>query len=125
MDVEFKSGLDLVVEMSDFRTHLNETDLVITGEGKIDGQSVLGKVPVGLSRIAKERGIPVVAIAGGIGEDTDMLKQEGIEAVLSIVDGPITIDEAMKNGKTLLYEATRRMLHLIDIGTKLKGVRGE
>ncbi|WP_237664653.1 glycerate kinase [Sutcliffiella horikoshii] len=125
VDVEFKSGLDLVVEMSDFRNHLTDTDLVITGEGKIDGQSILGKVPVGLSRIAKEKGIPVVAIAGGIGEDTDMLKQEGIEAVLSIVDGPMTIEGAMLSGKSLLYEATKRMLHLIDIGTKLKGVRGE
>lgn len=125
VEVEFQSGLDLVVEMSDFRKHLKNTDLVITGEGKIDGQSVLGKVPVGLSRIAKDKGIPVVAIAGGIGEDTDRLKLEGIEAVLSIVDGPMPIEEAMQNGKKLLYEATKRMLHLVEIGTKLKGVRGE
>lgn len=125
VDVEFQSGLDLVVEMSDFRKHLKNTDLVITGEGKIDGQSILGKVPVGLSRIAKDRGIPVVAIAGGIGEDTNRLKLEGIEAVLSIVDGPMPIEEAMQNGKKLLYEATKRMLHLIEVGTKLKGVRGE
>lgn len=120
VDVEFKSGLDLVVEMSDFQKHLTGTDFVITGEGKIDGQSALGKVPVGLSRIAKERGVPLVAIAGGIGEGTDMLKQEGINAVLSIVDGPMTIEEAMVNGKSLLYEATKRMLQFIYLGRNLK-----
>lgn len=120
VDVEFKSGLDLVLEMSDFHKHLTDTDLVITGEGKIDGQSLLGKVPVGLSRIAKEKGIPVVAIAGGIGENTDMLKQEGIAAILSIVDGPMTIEEAMLSGKSLLYKATKRMMQLIRIGENLQ-----
>jgi glycerate kinase len=125
VDVEFQSGLDLMVEMSGFREHLADAQLVIRGEGRIDGQSILGKVPVGLARIAKEKGIPVVAIAGGIGEDTDKLKLEGIEAVLSIVDGPMPVEAAMLNGKALLYEAAKRMLHLIEIGKKLKGDRGE
>jgi glycerate kinase len=113
------------VEWSRFREHLEGAQLVITGEGKIDGQSILGKVTVGLARIAKEKGIPVVALAGGIGEETDKLQQEGIEAVLSIVDGPMPVEEAMLNGKALLYKATKRMLHLMEIGKNLRGVKGE
>lgn len=125
MDVEFQSGLDLVVEWSRFREQLEGAQLVITGEGKIDGQSILGKVTVGLARIAKEKGIPVVALAGGIGEETDKLQEEGIEAVLSIVDGPMPVEEAMLNGQALLYKATKRMLHLMEIGKNLRGVKGE
>ncbi|MGY3718249.1 glycerate kinase [Sutcliffiella cohnii] len=123
IEVEFQSGLDLVVEMTDFRGHLETADLVITGEGKIDGQSIMGKVPVGISRIAKEVGVPVVAIAGSIGEKTDKLEQEGIHTVLSIVDGPTSLEAAMSNGHSLLYETMKRIMRLLEIGMTIEGKR--
>lgn len=119
LDVQFESGLNLIVEMTNFREHVKTADLVVTGEGKIDGQSLMGKVPVGLGRIAKEYDVPVIVIAGSIGENSSLLEQEGIKAILSIVDGPMSLKEAITNGETLLYETTKRMMKLLQIGTVL------
>src|SRR5690606_27801403 len=81
LDVPFKSGLQLIVELSDMEKHMEDADLIITAEGRIDGQSLYGKVPVGIGRLAKQRHIPVIVFAGSIGEGTETLETEGIYAV--------------------------------------------
>lgn len=119
LDVEFRSGLDLLVDISGLENHLDATDLVLTAEGQIDGQSFLGKVPVGIARLAKKRGIPVIAFAGSIGAGTEKLEQAGIRAVMPIAEGPMSLSDAMMNSEMLLYNATTRLMKILEIGKSI------
>ena len=87
-------------------------DLVITGEGKLDGQSAYGKVPVGVARKAKRFGVPVVVLAGSITEDAEVLHQEGITAQFSIINAPMLLSEAMSKTGQLLECTTKEVLRL-------------
>ena len=70
-------------------------DLVITGEGRLDGQTIHGKTPAGVARLAKEQGIPVVAIAGTLGAGYEAVYNAGIDAAFSICPGPVSLSDAM------------------------------
>ncbi len=113
LTVEFRSGLELMVELTKLDEHLDRADVVFTGEGKVDGQSLFGKVPVGVARTARKKGIPVVAFAGMIGDGLDRLYEEGLTAVVPIVDQPMKLKDAMAEGKALLYKAAKRTMQLI------------
>ena len=91
---------------------LKDADLVITGEGRIDGQSVCGKVLYGIGMRAKEQGVPVIAIGGGVKEDSDALLDCGITAMFSIANGPMTLDYAMENGKKLIYQVAKNIMRV-------------
>ncbi len=104
------SGMQLVMDIVEMERHLTNCDLVLTGEGKLDGQSVFGKVPVGVARKAKEYGIPVVAIAGSVAQEVKNLHREGITAYFSIINAPMTLQEAIDNAEDLLEEATLQVL---------------
>ena len=78
-----RAGIEVVLDMVEFEKKLQDCDLVITGEGRIDGQSLGGKVPVGVSRRAKQAGVPVVALVGVVGDDADAVYDEGIAAVFN------------------------------------------
>ncbi|WP_110943236.1 glycerate kinase [Virgibacillus senegalensis] len=113
LTVEFRSGLDLMVELSRLEDHLNGAGIVFTGEGKVDGQSLFGKVPVGVARAARRNNVPAVAFAGMIGDGLERLQEEGLSAVVPIIDQPMTLQEAMIKGETLLYKAAKRTIQLI------------
>ncbi|WP_096437790.1 glycerate kinase [Alteribacter populi] len=115
LNVTFKPGLELIVETSNLKKALPAVDLIITGEGKVDGQSLFGKVPVGLGNLAKEYGIPVVALTGSIGDGIEELEKEGISVVHSIVNSPMSLEQAMKNGEALLFEATTRLMKTLKL----------
>lgn len=121
LNTEFRSGLDLMLEVSNMNEHLKNADLVLTGEGKIDGQSLFGKVPVGIARAAQKEKVPVVAFAGTIGSGIQSLEQEGIATVIPITDKPMNLEEAMQQGEILLYEAAKRMMTLIMLGRHITG----
>lgn len=120
LDVEFSSGLEMIAELSDLETHLKDADLAITAEGRIDGQSLFGKVPVGIGRLAKRWDIPVIAFAGSIGDGSQKLESEGIHAVMPIVEGPMNLAEAMQNSEKLLYNAAMRLMKILHTGRILK-----
>ena len=110
------SGIDLILEHNRFDKQLQSADLVITGEGKIDNQTIHGKGPVGVARRAKELGVPTVAIVGGM-EDIDdtELHKAGVQAVLSIVDKPMSLQDALMNAETLLEKTALRLGYLLQI----------
>lgn len=116
LDTEFRSGLELIVELSGFEQHMKNAGLLLTGEGRIDGQSVLGKVPVGVARVAKRYSVPVIAFAGSIGKGAEQLEREGISAIVPLASGPMSLEQAMTEGEKLLYEAAVRALKLIELG---------
>lgn len=95
-NVELRSGIGIVLEAIDLETALQNSDVVITGEGRLDGQTAMGKVPVGVARLAKKHGCRVLAFAGGVTEDATACNQAGIDAFFPIVRGVTTLDEAMK-----------------------------
>lgn len=92
---ELKPGIDIVLEEVKLKEKLEEVDFVITGEGRMDFQSVMGKAPVGVAKLAKQYNIPVIAIAGGVADDAGEVHNHGIDSVFSIMNYPMTLEEAM------------------------------
>jgi len=80
--------------LSELEPALTGASLVITGEGRLDGQSLHGKTPVGVAHVARRVGVPVIALAGSVGEGVAELREVGIEAAFSLAPGPITLADA-------------------------------
>jgi glycerate 2-kinase len=97
LSAELKSGVDIVLEATKLEDQLKDADFVITGEGKIDGQTIFGKTPIGVAKTAKKHSIPVIAIAGSLGSDSHVVHEHGIDAVFSIVPGIVPLSDAFKN----------------------------
>lgn len=91
----FRPGVEVVAELSGLAEAMQGADLVITGEGRLDAQSLHGKTPMGVARIAKAAGVPVVAIAGSLGDGYQKLYEVGIDAAFSLVPGPMALEQAM------------------------------
>ncbi|MCA1057311.1 glycerate kinase [Rossellomorea aquimaris] len=106
----FQSGFSLIAQLSGLHDEMKGASLVLTGEGKVDAQSLYGKVPVGVGRIAREHHIPVVAFTGKSEGSIEKLSSEGVSLVFPIVDSPMTLNEAMKNASTLLEKAAERLM---------------
>ncbi len=102
-----KTGLDEAVA---------KADIVITGEGGIDFQTQFGKTPYGVAQVAKKHGKPVIAVAGTIGEGVDELYSKGIDAVISILDSPMSLEEAIRQTPTLLEATGERIGRLLILG---------
>ncbi|WP_165224431.1 glycerate kinase family protein [Aquisphaera insulae] len=109
-------GVDLVIEAVRLRDRLQGADLCLTGEGALDAQSAFGKTAVGVSSLAREMGIPAIALAGTIGEGAEAVLDEGISAYLSICPGPISLDEAVRRGGELLERATEQAIRIFRAG---------
>lgn len=89
-----KPGIDLILEAVQLNHYMDKTDLVITGEGRIDSQTIYGKTPMGVAKIAKQFDIPVIGIAGSLGKDHQAVYGCGIDAVFAAVPGAITLQQA-------------------------------
>ncbi|SDI88709.1 glycerate kinase [Natribacillus halophilus] len=109
LNAELKPGIDLVLDETGFRDSARHADVIVTGEGKIDGQSAYGKTPVGVAKAGKETGTFVIAMAGQLGEGYEEVYEHGIDAVFSLVPGVISVQDAMENGRTYLQQVTRNI----------------
>jgi glycerate kinase len=116
LNARIESGIDLILQHSGFVNWLAEADLVITGEGQIDSQTLGGKGPLGVARLAKEHGVPTIAIVGGLNADDKELHDAGIQAVLPIVTKPMSLEEAIKNAAELVERAAMRLGYILQIG---------
>ncbi len=118
LGAELRRGVDLVLDLVDLDGQLEGADLVLTAEGQIDFQTAFGKAPAGVAERAKARGIPCIAIAGGIGERIEALHALGIDAVFSLCPGPTTLEQAMAQGPRLLAATTEQVVrcHLSGLG---------
>ena len=109
----FKNGIDLLLDMADIDEKIKLCDIVITGEGRIDGQTAMGKAPCGIAKRAKLLGKPVFAVAGQIGDGAQMVYERGIDSVVSIVPGPMSLNEALKSSPGLIEDASERLFRVI------------
>ncbi|MCK5196814.1 MAG: glycerate kinase, partial [Spirochaetales bacterium] len=116
---ELKSGIEIVLDLINFDDYLDGVDLVISGEGRIDGQSVYGKVPVGIAGRAKKKDIPVLVIVGDIGPKVEAVYDHGIDAVMSSVNRAMSLEEAMSRSYELLIDSSARAMRMIKIGMDL------
>jgi len=94
----FRPGIEIVMETAGLAEKVVGASLVITGEGRIDSQTLHGKAPIGVARIAKAAGCPVIGIAGSLSDDHEIVYEHGFDAVFSIVPGPMDLQEALRTG---------------------------
>jgi len=109
LGAELKPGIELVLKASDFANRITKADLILTGEGKLDHQTAFGKTIAGICAVAKQQGIPVIAFAGTV-ESTPNLYEMGLISFFSICNGPVTLDQAMSEGSTLLQNIVERVM---------------
>jgi glycerate kinase len=115
-----RPGVEIVLETTGFSDMVKGADLVMTGEGRTDFQTAMGKAPVGVASAAKRQGVPVVCLAGGLGEGADDVLERGIDAVASIVPQPMALEDCVSRGAELLEAAAARTCRLVRLGMRLK-----
>lgn len=114
-----RPGVEIVAEALGLEALLADADLVVTGEGRLDGQSAHGKAPLGVARIARRLGKPVLAIAGGLDAGAARLHAQGIDAMFGAVQRPCTLEQALAEAAANLRAAARNVAEAIRIGQAL------
>ncbi|WFM71624.1 glycerate kinase [Halomonas sp. CKK8] len=112
LGAELRPGIELVMAQAGVETLLADADLVITGEGQLDGQSLAGKTPVGVARLARRHGVPVVVLAGRLAPGWQAAFDEGVTAAFALADGPMALDEALARCAELLADRTEGLVRL-------------
>ena len=115
-----RPGVEIVLEATNFTELIKSAQLVVTGEGRTDFQTVFGKAPVGIAKIAQKHQVPTICIAGCLGEGHEGVLKAGIDGLMSITTGPMTLESCMQNGKELITQAAARACQMIQIGMKIK-----
>jgi glycerate kinase len=118
-NAEIRPGFELVAEITDLNKWIGWSDIVITGEGKIDFQTKFGKTPFGVAGAAGKLYKPVIAIAGTLGQGYEVLYENGIHCMVPITDKPMDLESAMKNAGMLIESAAERVFRLLQLGNTL------
>ncbi|ENV08911.1 hypothetical protein F966_02556 [Acinetobacter higginsii] len=113
LKAEFRSGVEVIAELNQLAAKIQGADWVITGEGKFDEQTLNGKTPFGVAKIAQAANIPVIVIAGTLGENYQALYAHGITAAFSLTSGPTSLEEACQNAAELIRARTTDIARLI------------
>lgn len=110
-----ESGIKIVLEETKLEQYIQDADIVITGEGRLDGQTAMGKTPVGVAKLAGKYKIPVLAFAGSVTKDARKCNEEGIHAFFPILRGITTLEDAMdaENARRNLMETVEQVFRLI------------
>lgn len=111
-----RPGIEIVIETTQLEEAIKDADLVITGEGRIDQQTCFGKTPMGVAQVAKKYQKPVIAIAGSLGEGAEQTHQYGIDAVFSITDCPMSLEEAYQQTPHNLQKMARNIAATYQMG---------
>lgn len=112
LDATLKPGIELIMDQAGMAEHLAWADLVVTGEGRLDGQSMAGKTPIGVARAAKQAGKPVIVLAGSLGDGWQAAYQQGVTAAFALADGPMSLADAMAGTAPLLEDRCESLLRL-------------
>lgn len=118
-----RPGIELVLAATRFAEAVAGADLVLTGEGRTDAQTAMGKAPVGVAAAARAKGVPVICLSGSLGDGWETVLDAGIDAVQSVAPGPITLDESMARAPELIAAAAARVCRTVKVGARLRGGR--
>ncbi|RUR34957.1 glycerate kinase [Vreelandella andesensis] len=105
-------GIEMIMQQAKLASLLPDVDVVITGEGRLDGQSLSGKTPIGVARAAKHHGKPVIVLAGSLGDGWQACLKEGVTAVFALADGPMTLEGALPRTAELLADRCESIARL-------------
>lgn len=111
-------GFQLVAQALELENKIAQSHLVLTGEGRTDGQTRHGKTPLGVGQLARKYQVPAIAISGSVEGDLATLYQEGLDGIFSILPGPMSLEQAMAEAPRLVTETTANIIRLFKI---LKG----
>ncbi|GAB6521955.1 glycerate kinase [Bacillus cereus] len=106
---DLRRGIEIVLDYTNFDKHIEDADLIITGEGRIDEQTAYGKAPVGVAGRAKRFSVPVIAIGGSVSSDYSAVYEKGIDAVFSITTRPMTLEEAYRVAEENIEMTTKNI----------------
>jgi glycerate kinase len=120
LDGQLRPGIEIVTEAVGLDAAVRDADLVVTGEGRIDGQTVNGKTPMGVARVARRHGKPVVAIGGSLAPDADAVHAQGIEVVVAAVARPCSVADALAGADANLRRAARNLAAALALGARLR-----
>ncbi|HEX8595821.1 MAG TPA: glycerate kinase [Pseudomonas sp.] len=112
LNASFRPGVEVVADLTRLEQALEGADLVITGEGRFDAQTLRGKTPFGVARMAQRAGVPVIVLAGTLGEGYADLYPHGISAAFALTSGPMTLEQACRDAPTLLHDRARDLARL-------------
>ena len=121
LGAELRSGIEIVTQALNLEEHIHDCTLVVTGEGRIDSQSIHGKVPVGVANVAKKYHKPVIGIGGSLTRDVEIVHQYGIDAVFSVLTSISTLEEAFRGAFDNIYRASRNIAAKLAIGMRTAG----
>lgn len=113
-----RPGIEIVTDALGLADLVADADLVITGEGRIDSQTIHGKVPVGVAKVAKRFNVPVIGIAGSLTADVGVVHQHGLDAVFSVLYTVCTLDEALANAAANVRMTARNVAAVLEMGGK-------
>lgn len=116
---QLRQGIEIVTEALGLEALVKDATLVITGEGRIDSQSINGKVPIGVARIAKRYNKPVIGIGGSLTKDVDVVYDHGLDAVFSVLSSVCTLEEALANAAENLHNTARNIAATIKLAQTL------
>ena len=116
LKADLRSGVDVVLDTLQIESYLDQVDLVITGEGQMDYQTIFNKAPIGIAKRAQKKNIPVIAIVGSLGQGYEKVFDHGIDGVTSAVLAPMPLTKATDEAKSLLALAAERAIRLVEVG---------
>ena len=119
LHAKMRSGIETVLDLIQFDEILNGADLVVTGEGRTDWQSCFGKVMQGVGDRAKKHDIPAVGLCGSLGEGYEKIFDHGIDSIVTTVDGPMPLSEALDQANRLYYQGAIRLFRAVRAGMRL------
>ena len=119
-NAEMKSGIETVLDLIDFDSLLVGADLVVTGEGRTDWQSCFGKVMQGVGDRAQKHNVPAVALCGGLGKGYEGIYEHGIDSIMTTVDGPMELAEALERAEELYYKGAVRLFRMTRAGMRVQ-----
>ncbi len=113
---QLRQGIEIVTDALHLDEQVADADLVITGEGRIDSQTIHGKVPVGVARVAKRYNKPVIGIAGSLTADVGVVHEHGLDAVFSVIYTICSLEDALENAQQNVQMAARNIAAVIKMG---------
>ena len=115
LHAELTPGIEVVLQETNFEHHVKDADLVITGEGQMDYQSIYGKTPIGVAQVAQLHSVPVIAINGVLGDGYQAVYEHGIAAAFSILQRNVSLDTALKNGPLNLEYTSENVARILNL----------
>ncbi|EXF93667.1 glycerate kinase [Pseudomonas fluorescens HK44] len=107
LGAQFRAGVEVVADLVGLAEAVRDADLVITGEGRFDAQTLRGKTPFGVARIARQHSVPVIVIAGTLGEGYQQMYEHGVDAAFALASGPMPLEQACADAPRLLHDRAR------------------